>query len=532
VRPARRAAYRARPAGGYHRAAAAALVAATPLDPLRHRLDTLRDPLPATTASEHLDVLVVGAGISGLSAGWHLRSRCPGKSFAILEARHELGGTWSLFRYPGIRSDSDMYTFGFGFRPWPGARSIADGESIMQYLRETARDSGLDALIRYRHRVTGLAWSSADARWTVEVERAGGERTVITAGFVVMASGYYDYARGHDPAFPGRETFGGRIVHPQHWPADLDWAGKRVVVIGSGATAVTLVPAMAKAAAHVTMLQRSPTWILSLPGEDAFARLLGRVLPDRLRYAVVRAKNVLASRVLFAACRRWPDRVGAKLLEWARRQLPPGYDVERHFRPRYRPWEQRLCIVPDGDFFTAIRGGRASVATDHVEAFDATGIRLRSGGHLDADVIVTATGLELQLFSGVVPTVDGRPVVLAEHLPYKGIMLSDVPNLAMVFGYTNASWTLRADLVAGWVCRVLNHMDRVGARRCVPRPRPDDVASDPFVDFSSTYFQRALERLPKQGARAPWRADQDYLLERRTVGRARLDDGVLHFERD
>jgi cation diffusion facilitator CzcD-associated flavoprotein CzcO len=532
VRPARRAAYRARPAGGYHRAAAAALVAATPLDPLRHRLDTLRDPLPATTASEHLDVLVVGAGISGLSAGWHLRSRCPGKSFAILEARHELGGTWSLFRYPGIRSDSDMYTFGFGFRPWPGARSIADGESIMKYLRETARDSGLDALIRYRHRVTGLAWSSADARWTVEVERAGGERTVITAGFVVMASGYYDYARGHDPAFPGRETFGGRIVHPQHWPADLDWAGKRVVVIGSGATAVTLVPAMARAAAHVTMLQRSPTWILSLPGEDAFARLLGRVLPDRLRHAVVRAKNVLASRVLFAACRRWPDRVGAKLLEWARRQLPPGYDVERHFRPRYRPWEQRLCIVPDGDFFTAIRGGRASVATDHVEAFDATGIRLRSGGHLDADVIVTATGLELQLFSGVVPTVDGRPVVLAKHLPYKGIMLSDVPNLAMVFGYTNASWTLRADLVAGWVCRVLNHMDRVGARRCVPRPRPDDVASDPFVDFSSTYFQRALERLPKQGARAPWRADQDYLLERRTVGRARLDDGVLHFERD
>ena len=488
--------------------------------------------MPAPTASEHLDVLVVGAGISGLSAGWHLRSRCPGKSFAILEARHELGGTWSLFRYPGIRSDSDMYTFGFGFRPWPGARSIADGESIMQYLRETARDSGLDALIRYRHRVTGLAWSSADARWTVEVERAGGERLVITAGFVVMASGYYDYAHGHDPAFPGRETFGGRIVHPQHWPADLDWAGKRVVVIGSGATAVTLVPAMAKDAAHVTMLQRSPSWILSLPGEDVVARVLGRVLPDRLRYAVVRAKNVLAARLLFAASRRWPDRVGTMLLGWARRQLPQGYDVERHFRPRYRPWEQRLCIVPDGDFFTAIRDGRASVATDHVESFDETGIRLRSGEHLDADVIVTATGLELQLLSGVVPTVDGRPVVLAEHLPYKGIMLSDVPNLAMVFGYTNASWTLRADLVAGWVCRVLNHMDRVGACRCVPRPRPDDVASDPFVDFSSTYFQRALERLPKQGARAPWRADQDYLLERRTVGRARLDDGVLHFERD
>jgi len=493
-------------------------------------------PLPAPTdpvpAPEHLDVLIVGAGISGLSAGWHLRSRCPGKSFAILEARHELGGTWSLFRYPGIRSDSDMYTFGFGFRPWPGARSIADGDSIMRYLRDTARESGLDARIRYGHRVIGLAWSSADARWTVEVERAEGGHLTLTAGFVVMASGYYDYARGHDPAFPGRESFGGRIVHPQLWPADLDWTGKRVVVIGSGATAVTLVPAMAKAAAHVTMLQRSPTWIMALPGEDAFARVLGRVLPTRLRYAVVRAKNVLAARVLFAACRRWPDRVGAKLLDWARRQLPPGYDVERHFRPRYRPWEQRLCVVPDGDFFTAIRAGRASVATDHVEAFDATGIRLRSGEHLDADVIVTATGLELQLLSGVVPTVDGRPVALAAHLPYKGIMLSDVPNLAMVFGYTNASWTLRADLVAGWVCRVLNHMDRVGARRCVPRPRPDDVATDPFVDFSSGYFQRAADRLPKQGARAPWRADQDYLLERRTLGRDRLDDGVLRFERD
>ncbi len=487
--------------------------------------------LPDTdTAPEHLDVLVVGAGISGLSAGWHLLQRCPGKTVAILEARHELGGTWSLFRYPGIRSDSDMYTFGFGFRPWPGAQAIADGDSIMRYLHETARDAGLDALIRCGHRVIGLAWSSADARWTVEVERASGKRTVLTAGFVVMASGFYDYARGHDPAFPGRETFGGRIVHPQLWPQDLDWAGKRVVVIGSGATAVTLVPAMAKDAAHVTMLQRSPSWILSLPGEDAIARVLGRVLPDRLRYAMVRAKNVLAARLLFAACRRWPDRVGAKLLEWARRQLPPGYDVERHFRPRYRPWEQRLCIVPDGDFFTAIRGGRASVATDHVESFDETGIRLRSGEHLDADVIVTATGLELQLLSGVVPTVDGRPVELAARLPYKGIMLSDVPNLAMVFGYTNASWTLRADLVAAWVCRVVNETDRVGARWCVPRPRPGDIGTDPFVDFSSGYFQRAAARLPKQGARAPWRADQDYLLERRTIGRAPLDDGVLRFE--
>ncbi|MFM1987282.1 MAG: hypothetical protein RJA99_239 [Pseudomonadota bacterium] len=481
-------------------------------------------------APEHLDVLVVGAGISGLSTGWHLKTRCPGKRFAILEARHELGGTWSLFRYPGIRSDSDMFTFGFGFRPWPDARSIADGASIMRYLRDTAREAGLDALIRYGHRVTGLSWSSPDARWTVEVALADGGRTTLTAGFVVMASGYYDYERGHDPEFPGRERFRGRIVHPQFWPADLDWAGRRVVVIGSGATAVTLVPAMAKDAAHVTMLQRSPTWILSMPAEDPIAKLLGRVLPPAWRHRAVRAKNVRVGRWVYRACRRWPDRVGAKLLEWAGRRLPPGYDVERDFRPRYRPWEQRLCLVPDGDFFRAIRQGRASVATDHVEAFDETGIRLRSGAHLDADVIVTATGLELKLLAGIAPVIDGVPVVPKDHLPYRGIMLSDVPNLALIFGYTNASWTLRADLVADWICRLILKTEREGARWAVPRPRPGDVGTDPFVDFSSGYFQRAMDRLPRQGTSAPWRAEQDYLLERRTIGGERFDDGVMRFE--
>jgi monooxygenase len=469
---------------------------------------------------EHLDVLVVGAGISGISAGWHLTHRCPGRSWAILEARDELGGTWSLFRYPGIRSDSDMFTFGFGFRPWPHDKGIADGATIMRYLRETAAEDGIDRKIRYGHRVTRVEWSSRDARWTVDVERAGGERLRMTCGFLLMASGYYDYDRGHDPEFPGRERFRGRIVHPQTWPADLDWTGRRVVVIGSGATAVTLVPAMAAGAAHVTMLQRSPTWILSLPAEDKVAKLLGRVLPARARHAIVRRKNVLLGAAIFRACRRWPDRVGARLLDWARRQLPPGY----------RPWEQRLCLVPDGDFFRAIREGRASVVTDHVEAFDEQGIRLRSGGRLDADLIVTATGLELKLLAGLRPIVDGVEVDPSKRLPYRGLMIADVPNLAMVFGYTNASWTLRADLVNDYVCRLLNRKAELGARWCVPRPRPGDEATEPFVDFSSGYFQRALERLPRQGAKAPWRAEQNYLLERRTLGRDDVDDGVMRFE--
>jgi cation diffusion facilitator CzcD-associated flavoprotein CzcO len=473
--------------------------------------------------------LQVPAGISGIDAGWHLKTRHPERSFAILEARDELGGTWSLFRYPGIRSDSDMYTFGFGWRPWPDARSIADGASIRKYLQDTVRDTGLEPHVRYGHKVTGIAWSSRDARWTVEVERAGA-RTALTCGFLLMCSGYYDYDRGHDPRFPGRERFRGRIVHPQFWPRDLDYAGKRVVVIGSGATAVTLVPSMAQEAAHVTMLQRSPTWILSLPAEDKVAKLLGRFLSPRARHAAVRAKNVRIGRAIYAACRRWPDKVAARLLDWSRRQLPEGYPVERDFKPRYNPWEQRLCLVPDGDFFRAIRQGRASVVTDHVEAFDETGIRLRSGAHLDADVIVTATGLELKLLAGLEPVVDGVRVAPASKLPYRGIMIADVPNLAMVFGYTNASWTLRADLVCDWVCRVLDAMDRKGARWAVPRPRPGDVATEPFVDFSSGYFQRAIDRLPKQGKAAPWRTEQNYLLERRTLGRETVDDGVLRFE--
>ena len=478
---------------------------------------------------EHLDVIVVGAGLSGIDAGWHLKHRLPGKTFALLESRDELGGTWSLFRYPGIRSDSDMFTFGYGWRPWPDARAIADGPSILAYLRDAVREAGLEPHLRFGHRVTGLSWSSADARWTVELERRG-ERVTMTCGFVLMCAGYYDPERGHDPPFPGRERFGGRIVHPQAWPDDLDWRGRRVVLIGSGATAVTLVPAMAKDAAHVTMLQRSPTWILALPGEDPIARLLGRVLPPRWRHAVVRWKNVRIGRAVFAACRRWPDRVGAKLLEWARRQLPPGYPVERDFKPSYRPWAQRLCLVPDGDFFKAIRSGRASVVTDHVEAFDEAGLRLRSGARLDADVIVTATGLELKLLAGIVPVVDGVPVEPASTLPYRGIMLSGVPNLAMVFGYTNASWTLRADLVCDWTCRVIAHAERVGAKWAVPRPRPGDVGTEPFVDFSSGYFQRAMDRLPKQSREAPWRAEQNYLLERRTLGGGEVDDGVLRFE--
>jgi monooxygenase len=478
---------------------------------------------------EHLDVLVVGAGISGISAGWHLQHHRPGTRFAILEARAELGGTWSLFRYPGLRSDSDMFTFGFGFRPWPAARAIADAASIMGYLRETVAETGLAERIRYGHKVVGLSWSSEQARWTVAVEHDG-TRSTITCGLVMMCSGYYDPERGHEPVFAGRERFAGRIVHPQHWPDDLDCTGKRVVVIGSGATAVTLVPALASEAAHVTMLQRSPTWILTLPGEDPIAKALGHVLSPTLRHRAVRAKNVLMGAAIYRACKRWPERAGARLLGWARRQLPPGYDVERHFKPSYAPWDQRLCLVPDGDFFRAIRAGRASVVTDRIETFDETGIRLQSGEHLDADVIVTATGLELRLLAGLQPVVDGEPVVLSQRMPYKGMMLAGVPNLVMTFGYVNASWTLRADLVSQWVVRLLARMDALGAGIAVPRPTDGEVGTEPFSELSSGYFRRALDRLPMQSARAPWRFDQNYLRERRTIGRDAFDDGVLRFE--
>ncbi len=460
---------------------------------------------------EHVDVLIVGAGLSGIGAACHLRNRCPGKSFAILEAREAMGGTWDLFRYPGIRSDSDMFTLGYSFQPWTEAKAIADGPSIREYIRRTAREHGVDHRIRYQHRVVRAEWSSEQARWTVHVERTDTAETVrMTCGFLFVCSGYYRYDEGYSPTFPGSDRFTGTIVHPQHWDEDLDYAGKRVVVIGSGATAVTLVPAMAQQAAHVTMLQRSPSYVLSLPSTDPIADLLRRVLPDRLAYPAARWKNVLVSMAVFQLSRRRPTLMKKLLRLGARRQLPPGFDVDTHFKPDYDPWDQRLCLVPDGDLFTSVRRGRASLVTDRIDTFTENGIRLASGRQLDADIIVTATGLNLLPIGGMSLAVDGDDVDIAQTVAYKGMMLSGVPNFALTIGYTNASWTLKGDLVSQYVCRLLNHMDARGYQQCTPLAPPGSQPAEPFLDLKAGYVLRSLDKLPKQGPEAPWRLYQNY----------------------
>jgi len=479
---------------------------------------------------EHLDVLVVGAGISGICAGYHLQRSCPDRSYAILEARDDIGGTWDLFRYPGIRSDSDMYTLGYSFKPWTHPKAIADGASIMDYLRETAREHGIDRKIRFGHRVTRAAWSSAKARWTVEVERAPRKEIArYTCNFLFMCSGYYDYAKGYTPEFPGIERFRGRVVHPQQWPEDVDYAGKRVIVIGSGATAVTLVPAMATTAGHVTMLQRSPTYIVSRPGEDTLANGLRRILPPRVAYGITRWKNVLLTLWFYNFCRRNPERARAIIDQWLAKELGPEYDLRTHFHPRYNPWEQRVCLVPDGDLFAAMRQGRASIVTDQIETFTETGIRLRSGTELEADVVVTATGLNLLLLGGLEATVDGRRVEFAKTYNYKGMMFSDVPNLALAVGYTNASWTLKAELICRYVCRLLNHMAETGTRQCTPRRRDTGDSDTPFLDLTSGYVQRSIHLFPKQGTKIPWKLHQNYARDLMMLERGSVEDGVMEF---
>jgi cation diffusion facilitator CzcD-associated flavoprotein CzcO len=479
--------------------------------------------------SEHFDVLVVGAGISGIAAGRHLQTSCPDRTYAILEARDAIGGTWDLFRYPGIRSDSDMYTLGYSFKPWTSPKSIADGPSILAYLREAAREHGIDRKIRFGHRVRRASWSSADARWSVEVERGDGDAPVrFTCNFLFMCSGYYDYDHGYTPTFPGMERFRGRMVHPQQWPADLDHAGKRVLVIGSGATAVTLVPAMATTAAHVTMLQRSPTYIVSLPGEDPIANALRRVLPTRVAYGITRWKNVLMSLWFYRFCRRNPTRARALINAWLEKELP-GHDVSTHFTPRYNPWEQRVCLVPDSDLFRAMREGRAAVATGEIETFTENGIRLRSGVELAADVVVTATGLNLLLLGGVDVVVDGARVDFAKTYNYKGMMFSEVPNLALAVGYTNASWTLKAELICRYVCRLLNHLRATGMRQCTPRRREASLGEAPFLDLTSGYVQRSIHLFPKQGAKIPWRLHQSYPRDVVMLRRGSVEDGVMEF---
>ncbi|NJR77198.1 flavin-containing monooxygenase [Sphingomonas corticis] len=476
--------------------------------------------------TEHLDVIVVGAGLSGVGAAWHLQQRCPDRSFAILEARDAIGGTWDLFRYPGIRSDSDMHTLGYSFRPWTQAKAIADGPSIRAYVEDTAREAGIDRKIRFRHRLISAEWSTPDARWTLQVEKEGGERVEMTCGFLYVCSGYYDYAAGHAPDFPGSADFSGRIVHPQFWPEDLDYSGKQVVVIGSGATAVTLLPEMARHAAHVTMLQRSPTYVVTRPAQDGFANWLRRRLPARAAYGVTRWKNVLFGMFFYRMARRRPERVKERLIGMVREQLGADYDVATHFTPRYNPWDQRICLVPDADLFAALRSGAASVVTDTIETFTPAGIRLASGREIPADVIVTATGLKLAMMGGARIAVDGVPVNVGQAIQYKGMMLSDVPNLAFTFGYTNASWTLKADLVAAYVCRLLNTMKRRGVQQATPRIGDSGVAPEPFADFTSGYIQRAEAVLPKQGNRKPWRLNQNYALDVMALRFGSIDDSM------
>jgi monooxygenase len=485
--------------------------------------------LPAKPV-EHFDVLIIGAGLSGIGSACHLQSKCPGKSFAILEARDGIGGTWDLFRYPGIRSDSDMFTLGYRFRPWEDAKAIADGPAINSYIRDTARDHDIDRRIRFHHRVVRAEWSTDDGVWTVEAERADTKETVhLSCGFLFTCTGYYRYDEGFTPRFEGIERFAGQVVHPQHWPEDLDYAGKRVVVIGSGATAVTLVPAMAEHAEHVTMLQRSPSYVVSLPARDPLADLLRRRLPARLAYSIVRWKNVLLATGFFQLSRRAPNLIKRLIRKGVVRRLPDGYDVDMHFGPRYDPWDQRVCLVPDGDLFAAISSGKASVVTDRIEAFTEKGLRLASSAELEADVIVTATGLNLLMLGGMAITVDGREVDLSKTVGYKGMMFSGVPNLALAIGYTNASWTLKCDLVAEYVCRLLNHMDVQGYRQCTPRAPDPSVEVAPFIDLQSGYVQRSIESLPKQGRRAPWRLYQNYPRDILMLRRGALEDQGMEF---
>ena len=481
---------------------------------------------------EHLDVLIVGAGLSGIGAGYHLQTHCPRRSYAILEGRESSGGTWDLFRYPGIRSDSDMFTLGYSFRPWQEAKAIADGPSILNYVRETARDHGIDRKIRFKHQVQSASWSSRDARWTVEARRGPDHESVrFTCNFLYMCAGYYSYQGGYEPEFPGRARFAGRIVHPQHWTLDIDYAGKRVVVIGSGATAVTLVPELGRKAAHVTMLQRSPTYVVSRPAIDRVADTLRRALPARLAYSLVRWKNVLWGMFIYQRCKSKPERMKRFIVGMVRAQLGPDYDVAKHFTPRYNPWSQRMCLVPDGDLFKALKAGRASVVTDTIDSFTETGIRLASGAELDADLIVTATGLQLEVLGGLAVSVDGQPVDFSKAMTYKGMMYADVPNLASAFGYTNASWTLKADLTCAYVCRLLNHMEKTGSRQCTPRLNDPEVAPQPWVDFSSGYFQRSIHKLPKQGSKRPWKLYQNYALDIVALKFGALTDGTMEFSR-
>ena len=475
----------------------------------------------------HFEVLIVGAGLSGIGAAVHLQRDCPDHSFAILEGREAIGGTWDLFRYPGIRSDSDMYTLGYNFKPWREAKAIADGPSIRRYINETAREHDLEKHIRFGNKVTTADWDSATARWTVTAIGKDGSRRQFSCNFLYMCSGYYSYEQGYKPEWPGEGDFAGRIIQPQFWPEDIDYSGKKVVIIGSGATAVTLVPAMAATAGHVTMLQRSPTYMVSRPGSDAIANGLRRVLPAQLAYDIVRWKNVTLGMWFYNQTRKRPDKVKATLLGRLRKLLPEDYDMGTHFTPRYNPWDQRLCLVPDADLFKAIRAGTADVVTDTIERFEAGGIRLSSGRLLEADVVVAATGLKLEALGGMQVRVDGAPRRIGDTLAYKGMMFSGIPNLAVSFGYINASWTLRSDLIAEYVGRLLNHMKARGFAVATPTPSPGVEAERLAMDLSSGYVQRGADAIPRSGNRAPWMVTASYKHDRQELRDGALDEDMM-----
>ncbi|NNC79050.1 MAG: NAD(P)/FAD-dependent oxidoreductase [Acidimicrobiales bacterium] len=487
------------------------------------------------TEPTHTDVLIVGAGITGIGAGYYLGKNSPDRSYTILEGRADLGGTWDLFRYPGIRSDSDMHTLGYSFKPWTEQKAIADGPSILKYLRETAAEYGVDKHIRFNHQVATAEWSSDSATWTVtSTQTDTGESVVHTCNFLFMCSGYYSYKAGYEPDFPGSERFTGPIIHPQKWPEDLDYRDKNVIVIGSGATAVTIVPAMAPEAKHVTMLQRSPTYMISRPAEDALANRLRRFLPEKWAYAATRWKNIRRQDMVYRKTRSDPDAVRKYFLDLVRKEMGPDYDVDTHFTPTYDPWDQRLCLVPDSDFFNAVKSGDASIVTDHIESFTETGIRLESGAELEADIIITATGLQLVTLGEMDFVVDGAPVDFSKTWTYKGMAYSDVPNLMSTFGYVNASWTLRVDLNCEYLCRILNHMSETGSTTCTPRLRGEDAGMTPrpwIDDFPAGYMQRMMPLLPKQGDRAPWLNTQRYLDDKKALRKGPVDDGVMQFEK-
>jgi cation diffusion facilitator CzcD-associated flavoprotein CzcO len=477
----------------------------------------------------HVDVLIIGAGLSGIGAASHLEREAPNKSYAILESRGAMGGTWDLFRYPGIRSDSDMHTLGYSFKPWKHERAIADGPAILDYIRETAREYDVEKHIRYNHRATKISWDSSRALWTVSIEKHGASAGSISCNFIYSCTGYYRYDKGYTPDFPDIEQFKGQVIHPQLWPEDLDYADKNVVVIGSGATAITVVPEMAKTAKHVTMLQRSPTYVVSRPGRDAFALRMDRWLPSRLAYLVTRWKNVSMQALIYQYSRRRPQKMKEFLLALTRRELSGKVDVETHFNPKYNPWDQRLCLVPDSDLFRSLRRGTSSVVTDHIQRFTKTGIKLESGDLLKADIVVTATGLELLPMGGMEIEVDGKTMVLPDTLGYRGMMLSDIPNFVLAAGYTNASWTLKCDLTSEYVCRMLNHMDKKGFAYCVPRNRDPAMERVSFLDLASGYVDRSIDRFPKQGLKSPWKLYQNYLLDILSLRFGAMNDKELEY---